>query len=203
MLQSIDFFSISFHIIVINFIFAFFEIKKSLDFVMSITCKFFKRMTLIFDQTKRNVSQWIQILLAKFDVMNWKLSKQIISDRNRKFFNDFWNALFIKLKMKLLYNTAYHFQTDDQSKQINQIAKIALKYHLIILKCFTTWSKILLTIQRKFNNIVSTTNRIFNKTIYEFISITAFSFHEFVFESSNHFFVKWMRQKIFDVITFF
>lgn len=139
-------------------------------------------------------------MLTRFDIMNWGLPKQIINDRDRKFISDFWNTFFKSLEIKLLYSTAYHPQTDDQSKRINQTVEIAFKYHLVTLNDLKVWSDVLSAIQRGFNNSVFATDRIFNECVYGFILITSFSFLQFgsVFSS-----MKWTRQEIFDVIAFF
>ena len=42
--------------------------------------------------------------------------------------------MFRKLNVKLFYFTAYHSQTNDLFKKINQTMKIALRYHLSELK---------------------------------------------------------------------
>lgn len=106
--------------------------------------------------------------------MNWKLFKQIINDRNRKFLNEFWDVLFVKLKIWLLYNTVYYFQTNKFFERINQSVKIVFRYYLIILNKLIMWSNALSSIQREFNNLSSTTEWFSNKYVYKFIS-TEFS----------------------------
>ena len=46
--------------------------------------------------------------------------------------------------MKLLYSTAYYSQTDDQSKRINQIAEIMLRFFITELDHTELWPNILL-----------------------------------------------------------
>lgn len=184
---------------------------------MFVICKFFKRITIISDQTNWKTIHWIKTLLIRFDVMNWSLFKQIISDQDRKFLNDFWNALFTKLKIRLFYSTIYYFQTNEFLKRINQSIKIGLKYHLTALNSSISWSEILFAIQRFFNNSVSFTDRISNEIVYEFIFIESadllridffrFNFFEneiFNFKmSSNLISAAWIWQKVADVIIFF
>jgi hypothetical protein len=38
--------------------------------------------------------------------------KEIMSDRETKFTSNFWKSLMASLDTKLLFNTAYHLQTD-------------------------------------------------------------------------------------------
>ena len=44
----------------------------------------------------------------------------IISDRDRVFTSAFWQELIKVVGTKLSYSTAYHPQTDDQSKKVNK-----------------------------------------------------------------------------------
>lgn len=136
-LQFIDNSKVFFHIIIIDFILTLSRNIQSFDVVISITCKFFKKMTLISNKTTWFVQKWIITLLNQLNIMNWDLSKIIINDRDSKFFNEFWKTLFIKLKIPLFYNIVYHSQIDDQSKRINQSIKIALRYHFVILNKFS------------------------------------------------------------------
>ena len=95
---------------------------------MSIICKFFKRITVVFEIDIWSVLQWTIALFERLNMTNWNLSKVIISDWDRKFLSELWFILFAQLKVKLLYFTVYHFQTDDASKRTNQILKIVLKF---------------------------------------------------------------------------
>lgn len=46
------------------------------------------------------------------------------------FFDKFLIALFEKLEVKLLYNSAYHLEIDGSSKRKNQTVEIALQSFL-------------------------------------------------------------------------
>ena len=43
--------------------------------------------------------------------------KEIVSDRDTKFTSNFWKSLMVGLETKLLFSTAYHPQTDGQTKK--------------------------------------------------------------------------------------
>jgi hypothetical protein len=48
------------------------------------------------------------------------LPKTIVSDRDKVFSSSFWKELFSLLKTQLCMNSAYHAQTDGQTKRVNQ-----------------------------------------------------------------------------------
>ena len=118
-LQSILIFSISFHIVILNFILVLFLSRQKFDTTMFLFCKFFKRSFVIFDKKTWFVKKWNIALLDRLDIANWNLSKIIISNRDRKFLFDMWTTIFEKLKIKFMYSTTYHFQIDEQNERIN------------------------------------------------------------------------------------
>jgi hypothetical protein len=48
------------------------------------------------------------------------LPKSIVSDRDTKFIGNFWRTLWKKLGTNLLFSSAYHPQTDGQTKVVNK-----------------------------------------------------------------------------------
>ena len=170
-LQSILFSSISFHTLIIDFVLTLSKSRIDLNVLMSITCKFNKRIIVVFEKNTWKALKWASTMLDRLNLENWKLSKVKISDRDRKFLSNLWTALFTKFEVKLLYSTAYHSQTDEASERINQIMKIVLRHHLIILKNLKNEFFVLNVMQRKFNNTSSTTIKKFsNEICYDFIS---------------------------------
>ena len=170
-LQFINSSSVSFHIIILNFILTLSKIDDDIDIIMSITNKFTKRITMLTDKVTYNVEQWALALLDRLNIVDWEYSKIIISNRNRKFLSDLWKTIFNRLSINLLYSTFYHFQTNDSSERINQTAEIVLRYYIHDLKKFNLWSKTLSMFQVVMNNSrSSTTIKTFNEIFYEFIS---------------------------------
>ena len=171
-MQSILFSSISFHTIIIDFILILFVTFDELNTSMSITCKYTKRLTFIVDKKIWSTDEWDMILIDRFDIANWNISKVIISDRDRKFLFDMWTKIFKKLDVRLLYSIVYHSQIDDQFERINQMIEIAFRFHLAKMTNFENWFKILSKMQRHFNNFTFVTiDKTLNETSYDFISI--------------------------------
>ena len=101
-----------------------------------------------------------------------EISKIIISNRDRKFLFDMWTTIFKQLEIRLFYSIAYHFQTDDQFERINQMIEIVFRFYLITMKNSTEWFRILIKLQRHFNNFhFVTIHKTLNETFYEFISL--------------------------------
>ena len=106
---------------------------------MSVTCKFSKRVLLIPGSIKYTAKQWAQRLLYYLAIADWGVPRAILSNRDPKFLSKLWKALFDELKVKLLYLTAYHPQTDGFSERTNQSVKIALRFFLHTIKNTTQW----------------------------------------------------------------
>ena len=104
--------------------------RSEVDAVLTITCKTSKRITLISKLTTWKVHEWIDALLKRLLIADWKFFERIIFDKDSKFLSDFWKAMFKKLKTNLLLFTTYYSQTDEQSKRTNQIVKITLRYFI-------------------------------------------------------------------------
>ena len=96
--------------------------------LMSVTCKFSKRVTLVPGKDTWSAADWVYALLAHLDLIDWRLLGELITDKDPKFLSEFWTALFTKLEVKLLYSTAYHLQIDGSNKRTNQTVKIALRF---------------------------------------------------------------------------
>ena len=136
---------------------------------MSVTCKFSKRVTLIEVADTWSTEKWVQAFFKRLDLIDWGLPGELITDRDPKFLSKFWAKLFARLRVKLLYSTAYHPQIDGSSKRINQTVEIALRFFVHALKDACFWPEILLCIQSILNNTSSwTTDKTPNKIAYGF-----------------------------------
>ena len=206
-LQSIFTSNILFHIITIDFILTLSRSRiDQFDCVMSINCKYFKRIMLVSDKNTWTIVQWNHVLLNRLDMTDWKLSKAIISNRDRKFLSNMWTVMFTRLKIKFLYSIVYHFQTDDLFERINQIVEIAFRFLIFTLKYFDFWFEILSHVQRDFNNSTNVDN-FSNEIVYDFISIQIIDLIKFalIFELARFTLKKRRlvtRQNVNDVIVF-
>ena len=123
---------------------------------MSVTCKFSKRGTFISGKITYDAVQWATLLLERLAIDDWDISSAIISNRDVKFLSKLWNELFKRLKIRLLYFTVYHSQTNEQSERTNQTVEIALRYYLNTLEIMTDWSLTLSRLQALLNSFIST-----------------------------------------------
>ena len=57
------------------------------------------------------------------------LPKRIVSDRDAKFTSKFWTSLFQAVGTQLNLSTAYHSQTDGQTKRVNQVIEDILRVY--------------------------------------------------------------------------
>ena len=136
---------------------------------MSVTCKFSKRVTLIKGKDIFTAKDWAHAFLARIDLIDWGLPRELITDRDPKFLSKFWASLFEKLGVKLLYNTVYHPQTDGSSERTNQTVEIMLCFFVHALLDPSKWPQILSRIQAIINNISSlTTGKTPNELAYDF-----------------------------------
>jgi hypothetical protein len=196
-LQSVFTSNVLFHIITIDFILALSDIDKH-DCAMFVICKFSKRVCLILEKISWKTRDWVLILLFRLKIMNWRLSKAIISDRDSKFLIELWKIIFDRLEVKLLYSTIYHLQSDEQSERSNQIMKIALRFHLFCLNNSTKWFTCLSMIQSQMNNFMISLDKTFNEIVYEFISVQSTDFTRNIIESQKFF--TFTRKQIVDVV---
>jgi len=63
-------------------------------------------------------------------VNNHRLSKEFIINRDKLFTSKFWEMLTAELEIKHKMLTAYHPQTDEQSKWMNQTVKTYLRHYV-------------------------------------------------------------------------
>ena len=67
-------------------------------------------------------------ILAGLQRADWGLPTVMISDRDPRFVQGTWKALFTALGTHLAFTTAYHPQADGQSERTNQTAEIMIRH---------------------------------------------------------------------------
>ena len=109
-----------FHTICIDFIMALpISSSEKYNNTLIVINKFSKKKLLILGPKNMIAKSWVDQLLDYLRLCNWSISKAMISDRDLKFRSDLWKELFKQLKVDLLVSTAYHSQSDGQSKRTN------------------------------------------------------------------------------------
>jgi hypothetical protein len=74
----------------------------------------------------------------------------IIYDRGSQFIARFWEQLHASLGTHLIHSLAYHLQTDDQTKRVNQILEDMLR--ACVMKYSGSWDKNLSCAEFSYNN---------------------------------------------------
>ena len=143
--------------------------KEKFNAIISVTCKFSKRVTLIPGTNTWSAEDWAHAFLKKLDLIDWGLPGELITDHDPKFLSSFWKALFANLGVKLLNNIAYYPQTDGSSERTNQTVEIALRFFVYAIEDSSYWPKVLPQIQSLLNNTSSsTTGKTPNEIAYGF-----------------------------------
>jgi hypothetical protein len=76
--------------------------------------------------------------------------RSIVSDRRPQFTAKFWQSLHKSLRTQLDYSTAFHPQTDGQTKRVNQILEDLLR--ACVLAYGSDWEKSLSYVEFTYNN---------------------------------------------------
>jgi hypothetical protein len=79
-----------------------------------------------------------------------RVPKAIVSDRGSQFVARFWEQLHTSLGTHLIYILAYHLQTEDQTKRVNQILKDMLR--ACVMEYPHSWDKNLPWAEFSYNN---------------------------------------------------
>ncbi|KAI1004211.1 hypothetical protein K3495_g4001 [Podosphaera aphanis] len=142
-----------------------------LDYIMNVSYRICKRITLVLGKSNWTASEWANQLLERLLLADWGLSKVILSDRDPKVLPAIWSSIFTRLGVKLIYAAAYHPQTDGASERTNQTVKIAIRYYFAACddkpRCIE-WPRALPMIQATFNNSSKMFRRWPNEIVYGF-----------------------------------
>ena len=99
--------------------------------------------------TTYTAKKYVEIYLDRIICLHG-VSKIIISDRGAQFIALFWKQLQESLGTKLIRSSAYHPQTDGQTKRVNQILEDMLR--TCVIHYDKNWDKCLALAEFSYNN---------------------------------------------------
>jgi transposase InsO family protein len=100
-------------------------------------------------KTTYTVPQLAELYMSRI-VYSHGVPKRIVSDRGTQFTSKFWERLHETLDTQLNFSSAYHPQTDGQTKRVNQILKDMLR--ACALQYGRSWDKSLPYAEFSYNN---------------------------------------------------
>ncbi len=158
---------ISHHIIIMNFIVTLFVTKNDLDLLLTITCKFSKRILLLSEKMINTVKNWVLCLISILMTHEWDISCVIISDKDFKFMSLFWRFMFERLSITLLTFILYHSQMNEMFKQMNQTIEIVIRF-FVITNSDEDWIIVLFYLQDTTNNFKNQSTKVaLNEVLYD------------------------------------
>jgi len=98
------------------------------DTIMTVTDKFSKAVQFIPGRKDWSAMQWSKHFYEDVVLSCWGFPHTIISDRNKRFLSELWQALLSSAGVKSLATTAYHPSADGQSERTNQTLEVMLRY---------------------------------------------------------------------------
>ncbi len=135
-------------------------IKAIYDFILIITDRLIK-YEYFLSYKKATFTEDLTYMFLRMIVANHELSDEIILNRDKFFTSKFWKFLMNQLEIHHKLSTAYHLQTDKQTKRMNQTLKQYLRCYINYRQ--NDWMQLLLVAQLTFNS-----------TTTEVISISSF-----------------------------
>ena len=110
--------------------------------------------------------------------------KEVISDRNSLFVNNYWFALCYRIRVKRKLSTPFHSQIDEQMKRQNQTPK-----HY--LRCYCNYK------QDNWSFLLPLAQYVYNNVAHAFTRLSSF---EIVFDYQTDFQFDWNERKCLDVL---
>ena len=144
--------AIPFHTVAMDFIVALPVSMEGFDSLLTMTCKFSKRVLLVPGVSTWDAAQWADAALAAWTAHGWGIPAATISDRDSKFMSEFWGRVFNLLGTEILASTAWHPQTDGQSERTNQTIEVAMRFYLTTRVDASDWPLMLPYLQGSVNN---------------------------------------------------
>ena len=93
--------------------------KVTYDFILIIVNKFTKSTKFTSFQKSIDTKAFIKVF-TKIVIANQKISKKVISNKNKLFTSKYWDAWTKELDIHIKLSISYHLKTNKQIKRINQ-----------------------------------------------------------------------------------
>ncbi len=124
-------------------------IKTTYDFILIITDRLIK-YEYFLSYKKATFTKNLTYTFLRMIVANHELSDEIISNRDKLFTLKFWKFLVNQLEIHHKLLTAYHLQTNEQMKRMNQTLKQYLRCYINYRQ--NDWVQLLSVAQLTFNS---------------------------------------------------
>ena len=125
-LQPLDIPEMKWECISMDFITGLPTVQGGYDSIMVVVDMLTKVSHLILVKTSYTASDVARVFVKEIYRIHG-LPKRIVSDRDAKFTSKFWTSLFQAIGTQLCFSTAYHPQTDGQTKRVNQVIEDILR----------------------------------------------------------------------------
>lgn len=116
-LQPILYLAIPFHTVTIDIVLAIPLSNDEFDAALTMTDKYTKLMGIIPGCNTWEGEDWARGVLGFWWTANWGIPTVLLTDRDPKFTQGLWKAIFKLICTNVLYTTSYHPQTDGQSER--------------------------------------------------------------------------------------
>ncbi len=123
--------------------------RTTYDFILMITNKLIKYKYFL-SYKKATFAKDLMYTFLRMIVANHELSDEIISNRDKLFTSKFWKLLMNQLEIHHKLSTAYHSQTNEQMKRMNQTLKQYFRCYINYRQ--NDWIQLLSIAQLTFNN---------------------------------------------------
>jgi hypothetical protein len=146
-----------------DFVFGLPRMQRGVDSIFVVVDMFPKMAHFIPCQKTSDVTH-IANLFFKEVIRLHGLSKSIVLDRDTKFIGNFWRTLWKKLRTNLAFSSAYHPQTDGQTKVVNISLGDLLRS--LVTEHHSSWNNVLSQAEFAYNDSV---NRSTGKSPFEIV----------------------------------
>jgi hypothetical protein len=134
----------------------------TMDFIMGLprTCKIHDSIMVVVEKitkdahfiplkTTHKVADVADIFMKEVARLH-EIPKTIVSDKDLKFTSNFWKGLFKGFRMNLNFSTAYHPESDGQTKRVNRVIEDMLRMY--VMDKPSKWEDYLHLVEFAYNN---------------------------------------------------